>query len=463
MSEKRQAIVIGAGITGLVTAYELQKRGLSVSLLERADTVGGVIQSERRDDYLLERGPSSFLESEEALQLIEELGLESSFVAADPKAPRFIYFGSKLEQVPMSPLAFLTTSLLSVKGKLRIFAEPFIPPRRGEGDESIADFVRRRIGKEGHDRLLAPFVSGVYAGNTEALSMAASFPKMVELESKYGSLVLGAIRSARQKRLEESEKKGSVKRFPGGKRLCSFLDGMATLPGALARKLDDSLMTSCKSIDITIGSDSPRYRVRVNQLSENRELSTDTLVLATPATPTAKIIGHKFPSLATELESIEYAPMGIVYLSFDKLEIGRSLDGFGFLVPRNQGVRILGCVWNSSLFPARSPLDRALVTSFIGGAHDRGAVDLTDEELIKIVGGELKSILRTPATPAPVGVWRVRQAIPQYMIGHVARVARIREIEKAQPGLHFAGNYMQGVSVPDCISRAMKLASHIAK
>jgi protoporphyrinogen/coproporphyrinogen III oxidase len=462
VSDYRQAIVIGAGITGLVAAYELQKRGLSVSILERSNIVGGVMRTEHRDGFLLEAGPNSFLESEEALQLISDLGLDSKFVAADPKAPRYIYLRGRLEPVPMSPLAFLTTSLLSFTGKLRFFAEPLIPARRSEEDESIASFVRRRIGKEAHDHLLSPFVSGVYAGNTEVLSMASSFPKMVELERKYGSLVIGMIRSAIESRREQTNnKKPTVKRVPGGKRLCTFMDGLSTLPNTISQKLDDALMTSCESIEIIINANSPRYRLLFRQQGETREFSTDKLIMATPAAEAGQLLSRHIPKLAEELEAIEYAPMAIVYISFDEQELSRPLSGFGFLVPRNQGIRILGSVWSSSLFPSRAPQGRTLLTNYIGGSHDPAAIDLSDDELTRIVGKELQSILGTSATPKAIGVARVRRAIPQYRLGHVARLARIREIEKAQAGLHLAGNYLQGVSVPDCISRALKLADQL--
>jgi protoporphyrinogen/coproporphyrinogen III oxidase len=462
MSDQRDAIIIGAGITGLVTAYELQKRGLNVLLLERDSEVGGVMRSERRDGYLLEWGPNSYLESEEADRLIQELDLDSKFVTADPKAPRFLYFRGALEPVPMNPIAFFSSRLLSLKGKLRIFAEPFMPARKSRDEESIASFIRRRIGAEAHDRLVAPFVSGIYAGNTEKLSMAASFPKLAELEDEYGSLIFGAIKSARRKRKEQPAKPqqpDGQKR--AGKRLCTFIDGLGTLPQTIARRLDDSLINSCEATEITIGSDSPRYRVRFQRGGEVREFSTDRLILATPAPESARLIGSSLPGLATELAAIEYAPMAVVYLSFDQMMLGRPITGFGFLVPRNEGVRLLGSVWNSSLFPARSPEGQLLTTNFIGGAHDTGVVDLSDDQLAGIVSNELRSILRISAEAQVVGVRKIRRAIPQYNIGHVSRVARITEQERAQPGLHLAGNYLQGVSVPDCISRAIKLASTI--
>ncbi|MEW6734160.1 MAG: protoporphyrinogen oxidase [Acidobacteriota bacterium] len=456
MTEWRDVIIVGAGITGLVTAYQLRQQGLNISLLERDKNVGGVMRSEQRNGFLLERGPNSFLASAEAVNLINELGLDTEFVTAPPKLPRYIFYRGALQPLPMNPLAFLFSPLLSLKGKLRIFAEPFIPAPHSNKDDSIADFFRRRLGSETHDRLVAPFVSGIYAGNTEKLSIAASFPKLAEMEAEYGSLLWGAIRSTKSA-ASKNEQKPGVK-----KHLSSFRDGLATLPCTLARHLDDALLMACVIVGITINPHSPRYQVQYQQLDQSYTLSTDTLVLVTPAMETARLLNDSLPSLAAELQAIEYAPVVLVYLSFNKQELDQRLNGFGFLAPRNEGLRLLGSVWNSSIFPGRAPQGKTLLTNFIGGAHDPEAMQLSEEKLIEIVTRELQMALRTSAPAEAIDVYKIPRAIPQYTIGHIDRVARINRLLAEQPGLHLAGNYLRGVSVPDCISRAVELAAELA-
>jgi oxygen-dependent protoporphyrinogen oxidase len=458
MSDYRKAIIIGAGIAGLTAAYQLRQRGWDISLLEREDRVGGVINSWRQDGFLLEGGPNSFLASPQATRLIGELGLVKEQTVADSQAPRYIYFHNKLMPVPMGP-AFLFSSLMSLKGKLRIFAEPFIKARVDSGEESIGDFFRRRIGKEALDRLVAPFVSGVYAGNVEKLSLKASFPSLAEWEEQYGSMIMGAIRSRRKTPAasKNSEKEGS----PNGKGLCSFNEGLSTLTNALAKNLAGALMRSCQIESISIGSQSPRYQIRCRQAGNSYEFVTDILIMATPAAPAAQLLGAHLPALADELNAIEYAPMAIVYLNFPARALAAPLNGFGFLAPRSEGLRLLGSVWSSSLFPARAPVGQTLLTNFIGGSHDPGAVDLSDEELIKIAGEELQRALAATSPPQAIGVRKLRRAIPQYTIGHAARVARIDDLLRAQMGLHLIGNYLRGVSVPDCIDRASDLAAQL--
>jgi oxygen-dependent protoporphyrinogen oxidase len=457
MVETCDVVIIGAGIVGLVTAYELNKQGLKVKLLEESQRVGGVIHSKHIDGYLLEEGPNSFQESDDINTLIKELSLSSELVTADPKMPRYIYFQEKLQAVPLSPPALITSKLISTSGKLRLLAEPFISKKNNlTQEESIADFVRRRLGSQIHDRLVSPFVSGVYAGNTEKLSLNASFPFLAELENKYGSLILGGIKSQKE---QNSNKKPEEKRL--AKRLCSFANGLATLPKALGEKLTNSLITNCKITNLTIHQETPHYKINILSENSHKEIITNKLVLATPAYIAAKLIENYIPNLAKELKAIEYVSMAIVHLSLNLSDLPNNLYGFGVLIPRSEGIRVLGTIWNTSLFPKRSPKEKILLTNFIGGAYDNEAIKLTDTELSQIVGEELKKILGIKAQPTLVNIHRYQKAIPQYNIGHLSRLSIIESELKKQPNLYLTGNYLQGVSVGDCISRGKKLAINI--
>jgi protoporphyrinogen/coproporphyrinogen III oxidase len=454
MPKNYDVVIVGAGITGLVTGYELNKQNLKVKILEQNQQVGGVIQSSRVDGYLLEYGPNSFQESDEINALIKELNLSSELVTADPKMPRYVYFQGKLEAVPLSPPALITSKLLSLSGKLRILAEPVISKRKETSEESIASFIRRRLGSQVEARLVSPFVSGIYAGNTEKLSLAASFPTLAKLENTYGSVILGTIKSGKNSSKESGEKKLA-------KRLCSFISGLATLPNALANQLKDSITTKCKILEITISKYTPYYTIKFQLDNKIEQISTNHLVLATPAYTTASFLANYLPKLASELQAIEYVSMVIVHLSLSLSDLAQKLNGFGFLVPRSEGIRLLGSIWSSSLFPNRAPTDQVLLTNFIGGAHDSEAVTLSDKELGQIVGEELKSILNIKTFPNLVKVYKYQRAIPQYNLGHLARLAIIESELKSQPNLYLASNYLQGVSVPDCVSRGKKLANSI--
>src|SRR6266850_515031 len=240
MQNHRAVVVIGAGISGLVCAFRLKTLGVDVALLERSDRVGGVIQSERTEGFLIERGPNSSQGTEELVALVEEMGIIDELVEGDPKAPAYVYFNKRLHAVPSGPGAFLKTDLLSLAGKLRIFKEPFVPVRHSDSEESVGSFARRRIGHEAAERMVAPFVSGIYAGDAEQLSVQAAFPKLANLETGYGGLFRGTFAKAREARKARKSAAAVLdKAAPTRRRLCSFQNGMAVLPETLASKLGE--------------------------------------------------------------------------------------------------------------------------------------------------------------------------------------------------------------------------------
>ncbi|KAF0244318.1 MAG: protoporphyrinogen oxidase, partial [bacterium] len=277
---------------------------------------------------------------------------------------------------------------------------------------------------------------------------------LAELENTYGSLILGAIKSRRTATNKPNEKKLA-------KRLCSFASGLATLPKALASRLKEPVTTSCQVLDITISKEIPYYKVKFQVDKNIEQISTNHLVLATPAYTTASFLESHLPKLANELKAIEYVPMAIVHLNVALSHVAKGLNGFGFLVPRSEKIRLLGSIWSSSLFPNRAPNGQALFTNFIGGAHDVKAVELGSKELGQIVAEELKKILDIKTIPNLVNVYKYQMAIPQYNLGHLSRLAIIESELRSQSNLYLASNYLKGVSVPDCVSRGKALATRI--
>lgn len=472
MQNHRAVVVIGAGISGLVCAYRLKALGLDVALIERSHRVGGVIQSERSEGFLIERGPNSSQGTEEMIALVEELGIVDELVEGDPKAPAYVYFNNRLHAVPSGPGAFAKSNLLSLAGKLRVFKEPFIPVRHPgvqEQEESVASFARRRIGAEAAERLVAPFVAGIYAGNAEKLSVQAAFPRLANLESSYGGLFRGMFAKAREAR-RARKAAGAVlgKAAPRRRRLCSFQDGMAVLPRKLAYRLGEDLLTGCDNLRIAdCGSridgrpESPRFTVEFERAGDQHQLACEQLVIAAPATAAAKLVRGISGRLSELLEEITYPPLAILSLAYDVTAIATPLDGFGFLVPPGERLNILGCVWNSSLFADRAPEGRALVTVFIGGARNPDIVRLADGELVSTAHGELQKVLGISSDPHVVAITRYEHSIPQYNLGHFARVQEIERLLGELSGLRLIGNYLHGVSTGDCIKEADRVAREL--
>jgi oxygen-dependent protoporphyrinogen oxidase len=470
----REAVVIGAGISGLVCAYRLKTLGVDVALIEKSDRVGGVIQTERIGEYLIERGPNSSQGTEELMALVEELGITGEIAEGDPKAPAFVCFNGRLHPVPAGPAAFIKSGLLSARGKLRILAEPFVKKRPSEPEESVYSFAHRRIGIEAAERLVAPFVSGIYAGDARALSVQAAFPRLANLETNYGGLIRGTLAKAREaRRAKKSAAAVVANAAPAKRRLVSFRDGMSFLTRTLASRLGEDLMTGCGDSSVRIAEGSAmgdssapkaaRFVVSFNRTGRARELTCHRLIIATPAGAAASIIAPLSEDLSSLLKEISYPPLAIVYLSYDEAAIRTSLRGFGFLVAPSEGLNILGCVWNSSLFKGRAPDGKALLTVFIGGARNPDVIRLGDAELVSMAHAELQKILVIESEPHVISITRHERAIPQYNLGHAARVRSIERLLAEIPGLSLACNYLHGVSTGDCIKEAERNSKGNAK
>jgi protoporphyrinogen/coproporphyrinogen III oxidase len=471
MQNHRAVVVIGAGISGLVCAYRLKMLGVDVALIEKSDRVGGVIQSERLEGYLIERGPNSSQGSEELIGLVEELGIIDELDEGDPKAPAYVYFNKQLHAVPAGPGSFIISGLLSASGKLRILKEPFVPARRSDTEESVASFARRRIGREAAERMVAPFVSGIYAGDAEQLSVQAAFPRLANLETLYGGLFRGMFAKAREARRAKKAASAVLdKAAPTRRRLCSFRSGMAVLPKTLASKLGEDLLTGCGELRIAdcgsrIEADGrqARFSVEFERASSNHTLTCERLVVATPANAAATLVRTISEALGRLLDEIAYAPLAIVSLAYDESTVATPLRGFGFLVPPAERMNILGCVWNSSLFKDRAPKGKALLTVFIGGARNPDIAGLADAELVSTAHGELQKVLGISSDPRVIAITRYERSIPQYNLGHFARVQEIERLLGELSGLRLIGNYLHGVSTGDCIKEADRVAQEVAE
>ena len=434
MKSGPDVIVLGAGITGLTCAFRLQKMGFDVLVLESGDRAGGVIRSEQIQGHLVEWVPNSLLPTPHTYGLLEELGLLQDLIQAPPKSPRYIVVDGKMKVVPFGPMSY--------RGMARAMGELFVRSRSGgeeSSDESIASFFRRRFGDEAHDRLVAPFVAGIYAGDTEKLSIGATFPRMLDVERNSGSLIKGML--MRKSGGDSKDEKPSGPRR--GSRISSFPQGMSVLTNRMAGMIS----IRYNAAGVRIGGDvHPR-----------------ATVLAVPAYRAAEVLDETQPEIAASLRSIEYAPIVVAATSLPLSGLTEPHRGFGFLVAKGERFHMLGTVFNSSLFADRAPQDRVLLTSFLGGATRPEAYDWPDQRVWDVVSSELQKVLKTSIPPEPIGLFRHRLAIPQYTIGHQDRIRALRDEVKRCPGLFLAGNFLDGVSVPACMEQGDATAHMVAE
>ena len=453
VTQRVAALVVGGGVSGLVCAYALRKAGVDALVVEASDRAGGAIRKERREGYLLELGPQSFSGTAQMLQLFDELGIRQQVVQAPSGAPRYVLVNGTLQKVPMSPPAFLSSGFVGIGTKFALLRDVIgksAPPTR---DESIADFIRRKFSEEMLDRLVGPFVSGVYAGDPEKLSLRSSFPTLHEAEKTRGSVIRGMLANAKKQPSNQPRQRPT---------LLSFADGTQTFTDALAAKLGDRLLLDTSVTGIARDSVSPpAFQVAARTGGEEHSVVADKLIVATPTDVAATLLRGIEPVIADRLSEIEYASIAVVSLGYKKSDIGDLLNGFGFLVPRSAGVRTLGTVWNASLFRGRAPEGSSLLTSFIGGATDPNAAQLSPDELTAIVHRDIAPILKMHGNPTFSNVTVYPRALPQYNLGHAARLKAVEEAQKKHPNLWLIGNYLRGPAIGSCVEQALSVANQI--
>jgi len=448
--------VIGGGISGLAAAFLLKKKGFDVTLFEKSERVGGNIQTVKIDDYTIEYAPNSLLKSPHLVDLIKTLGLKGEVSAANPaNKKRYVLQNGKLRALPMSIAKMAANDFFSWRAKLRLLKEPLVKSKSPQ-NESVAEFFERRLGREIVGKAADPFIAGIYAGNPEELSVKAAFPRLYELEREYGSLFIGSLRS----KLEEADKD-----FP---RTFSFIKGVQTLADRLAENLNESVKVNTEVTRIEKTSDG-RISVITQDSSENQignkaltfTQTFDALIISTPAESAARLIENTDAKLSEQLKNIYYPPVAMVFLGFKKENIGRRLDGFGFLVPSSERRKILGTIWNSSVFENRAPAGYDLLTTFVGGSRNAKLFEKSDEELFETVYEELKSILDLRAKPDFTRIKRWRKAIPQYNLGYERIENGIQEFENKSQGIFFCSNFYKGISVGDCVKNAYRTADEV--
>jgi oxygen-dependent protoporphyrinogen oxidase len=429
--------IIGGGISGLTTAYLLKRKGFSVTVFERADTLGGNIQTIERDGYTIEQGPNSLLKAPRLIDLVRFLKLENKIIEADKNAnKRYILSGGKLEAMGIK--SFLN-GYFSLKTIFSLIREPFVRSKSPE-NESVAEFVSRRLNSEFLNKAIDPFVSGVYAGDPANLSMRSAFPKLFEMERDHGSLIAGTF----LRKVEKSD--------PNFPRTFSFHGGLKTLIDTLAKEIGNEIKLSTPVSEIEEADG--KFCV------EGQEF--DAVVISTPSFVAADLISSRDEKLAKLLGEVNYPQVAVVIFGIKSENIKKELDGFGFLIPSREKRPILGTLFHSAVFPERSPDGHQLLMTFVGGVRAGKTLDeKTDEELKTMVREQLGEILGVSGEPDFVHIKRWKKAIPQYRVGYEKVTKACENFEKQQPGIYFCSNFYRGISMSDCVKNAFETAGNI--
>ena len=455
MSAVPRVIVCGAGLTGLTTAWQLRRLGVDVTVLDAATHVGGVIQSVQRDGYLVERGPNSCTLTPDLATLVESLALTSSLRPAAPQAQqRYIVRGGVPLVVPTSPRTMITSPLFGLAGKLRVLREPWIGARTTSGDESVADFVRRRLGTEPLHYAIDPFVSGVYAGDPERLSVGHAFPRLAAMEREHGSLVRAMIASGRQARVARTAGDPATGRHT----MVSFTGGMQMLPVALADRIGHDRM----QLDTRVLAIEPRdagANVIVERNGERRTLEADLVISTLPLHALSSIaLPADADAALDQLRTVPYPPVASLALGFRRADVAHALDGFGCLVPSREQRKTLGVLFTSTLFEGRAPEGEVLLTCFVGGTRHPELGTAATDALLEVVIPELAALLSITGAPTFVEHTSWPRAIPQYNVGHDANIHAAEALEVLVPGLLVDGQFRRGVSVGDCVASGAMIA-----
>ncbi len=473
MTNVLDSLVVGSGISGLSLAYALYSGTKTITaqqilVTESQGRVGGNITTKSENGFLWEEGPNSFAPAPELLKLAVDVGLKQDLVFADRKLPRYVYWQGELMAVPMSPPALWNTNLISPLGKLRAFmgALGFVPPAMGQdldqqgGEETVAQFFKRHLGSEVLHQLVQPFVSGVYAGDPQQLSARAAFGRVVKMADQGGGLLGGAILSRRkQPKIKQIADPAIPKVRPG--ELGSFKQGLQMLPEAIASQLGERLKLNWHLLRLS-RTEQQTYLAEFSTPDGPQQVEARTVVLTTPAYVTAEILEPLHPQVSQGLKGISYPPVACVVLAYPVSALKQKLVGFGNLVPRDQGIRTLGTIWTSSLFPGRAPEGWQTLTSYIGGATDPEIGNMDDDQIVQAVHQDLRQILlKEDISPKVLAVHLWKRAIPQYNLGHLQRLAEINESLKSLPGLYLCTNYSDGVALGDCVRRSQDCAKDI--
>lgn len=458
--------VAGAGLSGLSLCHSLQEkleaagRQAKITLFEAEPRTGGKVQTIKDDGYLVEWGPNGFLNNKpDTLILCRKLGIDGKLMPSNDSArKRYIYAGGRLHRLPESPGSFLLSGLITWPGKFRLMSEIFVPPAPPGNDQTLAQFATRRLGPEALEKLIGPMASGVFGGNPDTMSLKSCFPAIHALEQDYGGLFKGMIGKMREKKKAGADKsQGAGPAGPGGV-LTSFEGGLEVLTRSLQEAFKGELLIGCPVTKVE-KAEGGGYTIHAG--ADKAPVHADVFVSASPAYAASGFLAGLDPAIPEVLDEILYAPMAVITFGMPVDSIGIPLDGFGFLVGLKEKRKLLGTLWDSSIFPGRAPEGYGSLRSMVGGARDTVTPFLPDEALLGVVKKELADIMDVRGEPEFVKLFRHENAIPQYTVGHSKRLERLDAVEHKHLGLFFAGNAFRGVGINDCVREAIAVADKV--
>ncbi len=465
---KKNIVIIGAGISGLASAYRLSKyeestgAGLDIVIVEKGNRIGGTILTERTNEFVIEGGPDCFYtEKPDALKLVKELGISDRLIGTNNNNQgTFVLWKDRLHKLPegvilMIPTrftSFATSSLFSLKGKFRMGMELFVPGRKDGIDESLSEFTIRRFGKEALDRLAEPLVAGIHAGEPDTMSVRSSFPRFIEMEKRYRSLILGMLKA--RKMMKKHSRSESISMF-------------MTMRTGL-KEIIDKLYEQMKGVTIQTGvyaqaietDNHGNYGVT---LSDGKTMQADAVIIAAPAYAAGLLLRNLHKELSELLISIPYVSTATVSLAYSRDDFNHPLNGFGFVVPRKEKRNIMAGTWTSSKFSYRAPANTVLIRCFVGGAGNDGIVFKPDHELLKLIQTDLKDIMGIEAKPLLTRIYRWDKAMPQYTIGHEEKVKSIEQYTSNLKRIYLSGSAYHGIGISDCIKSGYKASEDAFK
>lgn len=445
--KKYDVIIVGGGVAGISALHRLRRDfpDKSVLLIEKEPMLGGMLKSRFEQGFLLETGPTAYLKNyQHTMQLVEELGLQDQVIYNRPgNDRRYVYRQGKIHPIPESPFSFISSPLFSKKGKLRILLEPFIP-RGKKREETVYHFAKRRFGKEVAKTVMDAFVSGVCAGDVKKLDIHSLFPKISLVEKKVRSFLLFLLLF----KLKSGDKNQSSQNVT----FRSLKKGMGQIGEAAQRKYAEHLLLGEAVLEVT--EHEQMYQIK----TASKIFQTDHLVMATTAPVASKLLASLYKKLSRHLSAINYASVTTCQLGYHRSQVAHPLDGFGFLVPRHQKVRLLGGLFASGLFDDRAPEEHVAIKVYIGGEHDPEVQDLSEAQILDVVQKELTPILSINGKPTFSHVKKISSAIPQYHLGHQRTLQLLKSDLPAHGRLKLIGNYLTGISVNEAIKLGQEIA-----